>query len=580
MKRKFVQIAALFLSAALLTASGGGQAASAAPSNTSGNVIRVGLHHDGPYGTGSVEGLNLENETGEGFRFGYYDGSNQFVELGFTDKKAISVVETLNVYYGLYNGYTSYHTAVRSSVAVGEYHLRVPGSYSSFDKAREAASQYTDGFVAYIGGEYQARVGNYTSGDLARAARAALGTDWELCWTSEFGVSVVVTGTNKIVFQYDDKGNGTGLGVEPNAAGGGDYTTVSKNALYPGGFRFERIGGGKLTVVNMVEFENYIEGVVATEMSNSWPVEALKAQALAARSYAVRLGSGHSAHHFDICNGTHCQAYTGRSRTGKNTRTAVEETAGQVVLYNGKVAQTPYYSSNGGASESSSTVWGSSQTAYPYLVGKADPYEAASGVKNDYTRTVSSSTLVTGLRNQGYSEVVGPIVSVAVTSLTDSGNPRQITFTDSRGTRFTLGTRFVVNMLGLRSYRYGFETVDGEPSGPDGGGGVSINGTATVDSVSGLYAIDGDRNTAPVSGDVYVLTGSGPVLRNGSGAGGGSLGSLSSTTGDGGWFTFIGKGWGHNVGMSQYGAYAMANQGYTYEEIIQFYYTGVTVGSM
>ena len=582
MKKKFVQIAALCLAAGLLLGTGGGTA-SAASANSDSHIIRVGLH----YGTGAMEGLNLENETGAGFRFGYYDGSNRFVLLGSTAQKAVSVVKTMNVYYGAYNGYTSYHSALTaSSVAVGEYHLQLPGSYSSFDQAQADALQHSDGFVAYIGGVYYARIGNYTTRDKAVSAQndfAARGVSTELKGTSAYGVSVVVTGTNTIVFQYDDEGKGTGLGVEPDASGSGEYTTLSKSLLYPGGFRFERIGGGNMTVVNMVEFEDYVEGVVATEMSNSWPVEALKAQAVAARSYAITLGSKHSAHHFDICDDVDCQAYTGQSRTGSNTRAAVEQTAGQVCLYDGKVAQTVYYASNGGASESSSTVWGSPQSAYPYLVGKVDPYEAASGVNNDYTKTVSSDTLVTGLKKKGYNAVGSSIVLIEVASLTDSGNPKQVTFTDNNGKKFTLDTLYVVrDIVGLRSYRYGFETVDQQPSAP----GVSVNGSAPVDSASGLYTIDGSGNIAPVAGDVYVLTGSGTVQLGQGGTGDGStsdrggLGSLSSTTGNNGWFTFIGKGWGHNVGMSQWGAYAMAQQKYTYIQILQFYYTGVTVGFM
>lgn len=576
MKKKFVQIAALCLSAALLAASGGEQAAAAMPSGTSaGTVIRVGLHH----GSGAMEGLNLANETGEGFRFGYYDSSNGFVSLGSTSQKAVSVVKTMNVYYGTYNNYTSYHSALTASaVAVGEYHLQLPGTYSTCAEAQWAAAGYEGGFPACIGGEYFARIGCYTTRDKAVAAQAALrerGVETVLKGTSEYGVSVVVTGTDTMLFQFDDLGRGTGLGVEPNAAGGGAYITLSKGCLYPGGFRFERIGGGNMTVVNMVEFEEYVEGVVATEMSDSWPVEALKAQAVAARSYAITLGSKHSARHFDICDDVHCQAYTGQTRTGSNTRAAVEQTAGQVVLYNNKVAETYYYSSNGGASESVSVVWASNQASYPYLVGKADPYEAASGVQNDYTKTVSSDTLVAALKSKGYNTVGSSIVSVAVVSLTDSGNPKQVTFTDNNGRQFTLDSRYVKDMLGLQSYRYGFGSPEASASG------VSVNGSAPVNSISGLYAVNGSGNVAPVAGDVYVLTGSGTVrLEQGGTGSGGGLGSLSSTTGNNGWFTFIGKGWGHNVGMSQYGAYAMARQGYNYREILQFYYTGVTVGYM
>ena len=582
MKRKFVQIAALCLSASLLIVTGGRQSVSAVSSDTSGRTIRVGLHHNGPYGTGTMEGLNLKNETGSGFRFGYYDGSNRFVELDSTGETAISVVKAANVWYGSYNGYTSYHSALTTSgTAVGEYHLELPGAYGTCGEARSAAAD-AGGFPACIGGEYYARIGSYTTRDQAKAAQAAWaeqGVRTEVKGTSQYGVNAVVTGTDTILFQFDDLGSGTGLGVEPDGPGAGDpdvkYITLSKNRLYYGGFRFERIGGGNMTVVNILDLDDYVKGVVPTEMSDSWPIEALKAQAVAARSYALSLGANHGGSHFDICDNTHCQAYTGRTRAGSNSDAAVEQTAGQVVLYNNRVAQTFYYSSNGGASESVSVVWGSNQSSYPYLVGKADPYEAASGVKNDYTRTVSAGELASKLKNLGYHEVGSSIVSVAVVSLTDAGNPKQLTFTDNNGTKVTVNTRFVKDMLGLGSYRYGLASAVSASSG------VSVNGEAPSDS-AGLYAISGNGDTVPVTGDIYALTGGGTVLlgQDGSAPAGGGIGNLGSTTGNNGSFTFIGKGWGHNVGMSQWGAYAMANQGKTYRDILQFYYTGITVGFM
>ena len=615
MKKKFVQIAALCLSAALLSLSGGRQAASAGSSNTSGRIIRVGLHHDGPYGTGSVEGLNLANKTGSGFRFGYYDSSNRFVQLGFTAETAISVVKTENVYYGTHNGYKSYHSALTTSdAAVGKYYLQLPETYPTFAQAQAAAAAHEDrnGFPACIGGEYFVRIGSYTTRDKAAADQAELaelGVAAEVTETLASGVNVVVTASSTIVFQYDDLGKGTGLGIEPNAPaipedggpdnpedggkdnqedGGPDiaalsaedgvkYTTWSKNCLYYGGFRFERIGGGNMTVVNILDLEDYVKGVVPHEMSDSWPLEALKAQAVAARSYAVSLGDRHRGSHFDICDNTHCQAYSGQTRAGNNSNAAVDDTAGQVILYNNKVAQAYYYSSNGGASEGVAAVWGSNQADYPYLVGKPDPYEAAAGVNNDYTKTFTAGALAAILRNEGYGEVGASIVSVEIISLTDAGNPKQITFTDNNGEQFTLNTRFVKSMLGLSSFRYGLAPSQASASG------VSVNGSAPVDA-GRLYAVDGNGNTVSLTGDLYVLTGSGTLPLEQGGTGGGSVsggvGSLGIATADSGPFTFVGKGWGHNVGMSQWGAYAMAKLEKTYSEILQFYYTDVKVGYM
>ena len=636
MKRKFVQIAAFGLSVVLLIASGGRQSVYAGSAGTSagtssGRIIRVGLHHDGPYGTGSMEGLNLANETGKGFSFGYYDSANRFILLGSTSETAISVVKTVNIYYGTYNDYKSYHTALTSSsVAVGDFHLELSGTYPSFTKAKAAAAKYEGGFPAWIGGEFHARIGNYTTRAQAEAVQAKLaeqGVETVIKGTSVYGLSVVITGTNTILFQFDDLGQGTGLGVEPNAAelpeddpevgetddpevgetddpevaepddpeagetddpeaDGVDalavnetdapadsvkYTTWSKNRLYYGGFRFERIGGGSMTVVNILDLDDYLKGVVPHEMSNSWPIEALKAQAVAARSYTLSLGTKHNSTHFDICDNTHCQAYSGLTLAGSNSDAAVDQTAGQVALYNGKVASTYYYSSNGGASESVSVVWGSNQASYPYLVGKEDPYEDSINVNNGYTRTISSDTLVTKLKDLGYNDVGTSIVSVAIVSLTDAGNPRQVTFTDNNGRKFTVNTRYVKDMVGLRSFCYGLETS---------ASGVSVNGGHPED-IAGLYVIDGAGNVGPVAGDVYVLTGSGTVrLEQSDAETAGGLRNLGSSTGNNGIFTFVGRGWGHNVGMSQWGAYAMANLDKTYLEILQFYYTGITVGFM
>ena len=579
MRRNFVQIAALFLSVLLLVLGSG--TASAAPAGTGERIIRVGLH----YGTGAIEGVNLLNEEGSGFRFGYYDSSNRFVELGVASQTAISVVETVNVYYGTYDGYQSYHTAAASSIAVGEYHLELPGTYLSFAEAQAEASAYPGGFAAYIGGVYYARVGNYTTRDGAVAAQASLaaqGVYSELRGTSGFGVNVVATGTNAILFQYDDLGSGTGLGVEPIQTGAEKCTTWSKGCLYNGGFRFERINGGKLTVVNIVGLEDYVKGVVANEMDNSWPTEALKAQAVAARSYALSLGSKHAAHHFDICFDTDCQAYYGREKAGANSDAAVDQTAGQVCLYNGKVAQTFYYSSNGGASESVSIAWESNQSLYPYLVGVVDPYEASLNLDNSWTRTFSSSELISKLFS-GYS-VSPPLVSASISSYSPTGNPKTVTFTDSAGKNYSVSTYRMIKNLGLRSYRYGFAGDGGfrtMPTNPSGR--VSLNGSVPVDSLSGLYAMDGSGNLTPINGGVYVITDSGTSLLDqggGQNQGQGANQWASSATAVNGSITFAGRGWGHNIGMSQFGAKAMAEQGHTYQQILQFYYTGIMVGYM
>ena len=130
---------------------------------------------------------------------------------------------------------------------------------------------------------------------------------------------------------------------------------------------------GFLRVVNVVALERYIQGVVAGEMPYSWPAEALKSQAVAARSYA--LASLVKGKPFDLYSDVRSQVYLGVAGEKPSTTKAVADTTGQVVLYGGKVATTYYFSTSGGKTASAADVFGFS---VPYLVSRPDPWDKIS----------------------------------------------------------------------------------------------------------------------------------------------------------------------------------------------------------
>ena len=130
---------------------------------------------------------------------------------------------------------------------------------------------------------------------------------------------------------------------------------------------------GFLRVVNVVALESYIRGVVAGEMPYSWPAEALKSQAVAARSYA--LASLVKGKPFDLYSDVRSQVYLGVAGEKLSTTKAVTDTTGQVVLYGGKVATTYYFSTSGGKTASAADVFGFS---VPYLVSRPDPWDKIS----------------------------------------------------------------------------------------------------------------------------------------------------------------------------------------------------------
>lgn len=549
MKKRLVRFLSAALAAGLLLS---GLSAGAVTVPESQN-IRIGLY----YGSNALAGANLLNSTGTGYRLGYYDDDRNFQTLAATAETGISVVKTQNVYYSamLSDGFGGYTDTAVTDIAVGCYHIQLPGSYAAYDEAAAAvaASGVAGAYPAWIQGTYYVRTGAYLDSASAQAAQAALGIEGtEILGTSTGGVSVVKTGTSEVIFQFDG-GSDLALGVLPGLDDSVETLTWFKGRKYFGGFQFERRGGGNLTVVNILNLEDYVNCVISQEMSDSWPLEALKAQACCARTYAMRINR-HASDGFDLCSTVHCQAYPGAGQIGDNTTAAAEETAGVCVWYNGALAETYYSSSDGGATEDVRNVW-NSNSDLPYLSGVVDPYEAtvADQIPRYYwTYTFTADELTAMMHDSGRN--CGRIVSFYVSEFTDLGNVRSITLTDENGESWTFYGSNVSSFLGVRSIRF---TISG-------GGSYYIDGPENaVSGLAGLHAIGGDGATYPVSGAPYVITGSGteqitPVTSSDS-------------------YTVSGSGWGHSIGMSQWGAYAMSKLGYTYDEILTFYYTGVEV---
>jgi stage II sporulation protein D len=174
--------------------------------------------------------------------------------------------------------------------------------------------------------------------------------------------------------------------VLPSAAGPGTANAVQPLVIRPGKKALLLLDGrayrGKLEVVpqgeflrvvNVVALESYLQGVVAGEVPYSWPAEVLKAQAVAARSYALaNLVKGKP---FDLYSDVRSQVYLGVAGEKPSTTRAVTATAGEVVLYGGKVATTYYFSTSGGKTASAVDVFGFD---VPYLVSRPDPWDKAS----------------------------------------------------------------------------------------------------------------------------------------------------------------------------------------------------------
>ena len=594
MRKRFMQLAAAALVFCLSVPSAG-----AVTKNRNGEImIRVGLASSNSHvPTGELEAAHLENNNsagyGFGYRFGYYDSGLNFVELARTDDKTIqaSVLKTQNLWYGTVNGKKTYSSSITSDILVGCYHVRVPGSFGSFEEASAEAARHEDGFVAWINGAYQVRAGSYATAEAAQSAMTGIDGASGVVATSAYGLSVVVTGTNRILFQYDNGPEGR-LGIQPDVTGAEETRTWFSGYKYRGGFQYHRRNGGGVTVVNVLPLEDYVNGVICYEMGRNWPLEALKAQALCARTYVLRNLGKHDSYGFDICPSASCQAYHGMGKgTGdgpsETSMRAVAETAGMVIRYNGKLTETLYSSSFGGASEDAKYIWGTNtETEHPYLRGVVDPYEADSNninSRSSWTVSYTASELTKKLQSNGMG--TGTSVDHLALTYSDKGNVIQVVVHWANGQSNTVTAGNIRSRFGVDSIRF---TVNGAgkgsastPASPSAGGGLYVNGSKAAGGVEDMYAISGSGSVSPINEAAYVITGSGTVsaldVQTGDQGDTSAQPGGGTVTVSGDNYVFSGGGWGHQVGMSQFGAYAMANRGFRYDEILKFYFPGIQI---
>jgi SpoIID/LytB domain protein len=220
------------------------------------------------------------------------------------------------------------------------------------------------------------------------------------------------------------------------------------NNLYRGALRVQLTT--KATVVNHVALDDYLRGVVPVEMPSSWPSEALNAQAVAARSYAVN-HLHPSTGTYDVYDDTRSQVYRGRNAERASTDLAISSTAGSVLLSGSAVANAVFHSADGGATENNENVWtpaaGRPGTPVAYLRGSSDrapdgsSYDAASPYATWKTATYSGASLSSILALDSRTNV-GTLTAINLTNRGVSGRLISVTLTGSAGTKTVSGDVF------------------------------------------------------------------------------------------------------------------------------------------
>ncbi len=336
--------------------------------------------------------------------------------------------------------------------------------------------------------------------------------------------SIALAGRNVRVLVLEGKKRITidrGQGSEPlviKRAGGGESALVNGRPRgLPMEFRaprrgFIRLNGrpyrgvirvyaderGGLMVVDDLDIEEYVAGIINYEISSAWPIEAVKAQAVAARTYVLYRMEHAPSWPYDIEGTTAGQVYRGAASEDPLAREAVNSCRGEVLLYGGHPALTVYHSNAGGRTDAAEDIW-RGQDHYPYLRSVASPYDRASPhFRWDFA--VPAAIFGRVLRAEGLR--IGLPVEVVVEDLTPGGRVRSLRVSDDRGRTISLRGEEIRKIIGYS------------------------------------------------------------ILRS----------TLFKVRRDGDFFIFFGRGSGHGVGMSQWGARGMAEAGYSYREILGHYY--------
>jgi stage II sporulation protein D len=254
-----------------------------------------------------------------------------------------------------------------------------------------------------------------------------------------------------------------------------------------------RVDGNQVDVVDVVNLEQYLKGVVPSEMPSAWPAESLEAQAIAARSYALaNLAKGRP---YDLYGDARSQVYGGIGAESDAASAAVDATKGQVVLYNGKIADTLFFSTSGGRTASALESTG---IDVPYLVPVADPYDTLSPY-HDWGPVLFDAAVVAKTL-----KLSAPIAALTVTA-GDSGRVKNVVVTADDESEVTFTGNQVRAQLGLRSTWFEPALFRLLPATRrmTFGGAVSLTGLAVGAEDVGLEAKPGGGEWAG-AGDVAV----------------------------------------------------------------------------
>lgn len=313
------------------------------------------------------------------------------------------------------------------------------------------------------------------------------------------------------------------------------------------------ISGSEIYWVNKLDFTDYLYGVLPGEMPPSWHEEALKAQAVCARTFAKRQMLENKDLPYDLVDRTSSQVYLGYDGENDKTKKAVDETAGLYLKYNGDYIEAVYHSNSGGHTADSESIWSSK---VDYLRGIDDPYSIGMP-KSSWEFELDRYEFSNILDEKGYR--VGRIKSIKTRDISKDGRVRSLEISGDAGIQ-VLNKEKIRQILGYEQMKSIWYSVYSDAP-------IYVldfkKGRTEAVEIENSYSIEANDEIDNLNEEVFILSLDGKK----------KIQSLGEKV------LFKGKGYGHGVGLSQWGAKNMAELGFDFEEILKFYYRNVDLMS-
>lgn len=338
--------------------------------------------------------------------------------------------------------------------------------------------------------------------------------------------------------------------VSGDYGGTGTYIRLKNSehgtCTYLGNITFDA-KAGCIRAINTLPVEQYLYGVVPNEMSNSFPIDALMAQAVCARSYVLAKCSRYASRAYDLGDTSNDQVYCGYASKNRRAVAAVDATAGQVLTYDGEIIEAFYSSSNGGQTETTVNVWSED---LPYYINLDDPFDLLNPSSMEYTAFIPEVFNEDTIRLMD-ADIYGALLRGAAEAA--GGGAELLTTVQVK----PYGSDYAAPS---RCYLYADVTMTVKKA--DGSEGQL---TVTLTLKDFLYD-DAENTIGAFGARTYTLRMRGAERTNVQ-AGGVSYPGWNLTM----------RRWGHGVGLSQRGAQQRARMGQSYRDILAFYYASTAL---